>query len=207
MPVVRPQSPDFPLQFRTVCADVKPEPYPWYALRVKSNCERAASCSLCGQGYEEFLPTYQSQRRGKNGRRDIQLPMFPGYVFCRLDIQNRLPILKTPGVVHIVGFGNNFIPLAEHEIETVRTIVNSELTGAPWPFLQVGQQVRIVRGPLEGIEGIILRFKNSFRLIVSVTLLQRSVAVEIDGSWARPIGRVPRMQPVSSVGLAVSKIA
>ena len=162
---------------------------PWYAVRVKSNFEHTVSTHLRARGYEEFLPTYQARRRWSDRIKEIQVPLFGGYVFCRLEASNRLPVLTTPGVVHLVGVGRTPYPVAEDEIKAVRRIVESELMARPWPFLRVGQRVQLVRGPLAGVEGILTKFKGNYRLVVAVQLLQRSVAVEIEGDWARPCGQ------------------
>jgi len=162
---------------------------PWYAARVKSNFEHAVSRHLRARGYEEFLPTYRARRRWSDRIKEIQVPLFGGYVFCRLEAGNRLPVLTTPGVVHLVGIGKTPCAVAEDELEAVRRIVESELLARPWPFLQLGQHVELVRGPLAGVEGILTKFKGNYRLVVSVQLLQRSVAVEIEGDWVRPRGR------------------
>jgi transcription antitermination factor NusG len=114
------------------------------------------------------------------------VPLFPGYTFCRFNAERRLPILQIPGVVNIVSFGNHPAPIPENEISTVRSVVETDLAVRPWPFLQVGQKVRIQKGPLAGVEGFLVEFKHSFRLVVSVTLLNRSVAAEVDGSWVKP---------------------
>jgi transcription antitermination factor NusG len=119
--------------------------------------------------------------------------LFPGYVFCRVHMHNRLPVLTTPGVVSIIGAGKEPLPVSEEEIEAVRTIVKSKLFASPWPFLRVGEEVEITRGPLTGVRGIFVKIKTNFRLVVSVTLLRRSVAVEIDGDWACPIPRNGRV--------------
>jgi transcription antitermination factor NusG len=171
---------------------------PWFALRVKSNYEQAVAHALHCKEYEEFLPTYTARRRWSDRLKEVQRPLFAGYVFCRLDTNDRLPGLTTPGVVGIVGVGKTPLPIPTEDIEAVRTIVNSDLLVTPWPFLQVGQKVRIVQGPFTDVEGILLKFKTRWRLVVSIALLQRSVAVEIDGHWVEPSApdcRYPLAQP------------
>ena len=160
----------------------------WYALRVRSNCERTAWLSLSQKGLETFLPTYRSIRRRWDRTVRLEIPLFPGYLFCRFDFHRRLPILMTPGVVHIVGGAAEPSPVPEEEIAAVRAIVDSCLRAEPWPFLKVGELVRIVDGPLRGIEGILVGLRDKQRLVVSITLLQRSVAVLIDAVWAKPLG-------------------
>jgi transcription antitermination factor NusG len=118
---------------------------------------------------------------------DVELPLFPGYLFCRFDYQRRLPILMSPGIVHIVGGSIAPEPVPEVEIATVRAVVESHLRAEPWPFLEMGQRVRIFGGPLAGVEGLLVDSKGRHRLVVSITLLQRSIAAEIDARWVRPV--------------------
>jgi transcription antitermination factor NusG len=118
--------------------------------------------------------------------KELELPLFSGYVFCRFDPNKRLPVLTTPGVSYIVGVGRTPVPVSEAEIHAVRVIVDSGITAEPWPFLEAGNNIRIEDGPLFGIEGIMLKRKQDHRIVVSVTLLRRSVAVELDARWVRP---------------------
>ena len=161
--------------------------YPWFALRVRSRYENTVATFLGGKGYEWFLPLYKSRRAWSDRIKEIQLPLFPGYVFCRFDLQRRLPILTTPGVVSVVGIGRCPVPIDDAEIAAIQTSVRSGLSSRPWPFLEIGQRVRVEYGPLCGLEGILLDFKGQRRLVLSVTLLQRSVAVEVDGAWVMAI--------------------
>jgi transcription antitermination factor NusG len=160
----------------------------WYAIRVRSRSEPLVSMLLRDKGYEEFLPLYRSSRRWSDRVKQIDLPLFPGYLFCRLDANERLPILKTPGVISFVGLGKIPVPVSEEEVSAVETIVRSGLAALPWPFLTVGQRILIEHGPLSGLEGIALNVDKKFRLVVSVPLLQRSVTVEIERRWVRPVG-------------------
>jgi transcription antitermination factor NusG len=152
------------------------------------------STTLRGKGYQEFFPLYRSRRRWSDRTKELELPLFPGYSFCQFDVNDRLPILTTPGVIGIVGAGKIPVPVDDDEIEAIRTILRSGLVAQPWPFLRVGSKVYIEGGPLAGLEGIVTSTDKVYRLIVSVSLLQRSVAVEIDREWARPIpnGMGPR---------------
>jgi transcription antitermination factor NusG len=161
--------------------------FQWFALLVKSQHEKSVAWALHGKGYEELLPLYIVRRRWSDRIKQLALPLFPGYVFCRFDLNRRLSILVTPGVLQVVGAGKVPLPVEEREIAAIRSIVNSGLLAEPWPFLRLGQRVRIERGSLEGVEGILLAVKKPYRLIVSVTLLQRSVAVELDQDWATPL--------------------
>jgi transcriptional antiterminator NusG len=167
------------------------ETQPWFAVRVRSNHERVSAIHLRERGYEEFAPSYQTERRWSDRRKRIEQFLFPGYVFCRFDVEHRLPVLTAPGVVGLVGFGKIPCPVPDHEIEYVRSLIKSGLLVTPWPFLQVGQQVVIEHGPLTGVEGILQQVKGKFRLVVSINMLQRSVSTEIDRDWVRPIGKPP----------------
>jgi len=161
--------------------------YPWFAVRVRSKHERYASVHLRDRGYEEFCPAYKAQRQWSDRRKISDSFLFPGYVFCRFNPQDRLPVLTVPGVVGLVGFGGGPSAIPDHEIEQVRAMVGSGLLVTPWPFLEKGQTVLIERGPLAGIEGILEKVKGSYRLVVSICLLQRSVSTEIDRIWVRPL--------------------
>jgi transcription termination/antitermination protein NusG len=165
--------------------------HPWFALRVRSNHERVAAMYLREQHYEEFCPAYKSERQWSDRKKTVEQFLFPGYVFCRLNPNDRLPILMMPGVVNVVGFGNKPAAIPDQEIEQVRRMVRSGLLVTPWPFLNVGQPVVLERGPLAGVEGILQEIKKTFRLVVSVHLLQRSVSTEVDRAWVRPITALP----------------
>lgn len=159
----------------------------WFALQVKQRYEQLTSTALRNRGYEEFLPLYKCRRRWSDRIKQLDLPLFPGYLFCKLDPNDRLPILTTPGVILVVGIGKIPVPVEESELAAVRSIVASQLPAQPWPFLSAGQPVRIDAGPLRDVEGVFLNHKNQWRLVVSVTILQRSVAVEVDSDWVTPL--------------------
>jgi len=165
---------------------------PWFALQVRSRYEKNVATFLGGKGYEWFLPTYVSRRRWSDRTKDLEVPLFPGYLFCRFDPQQRLPIVKTPGLISIVGTAKIPVPVDAAEIAALRTLVNSDLSRQPWPFLQVGQRVRIECGALAGLEGILIQVKGRDRIVLSVSLLQRSVAAEIESSWVTPIRSQPQ---------------
>jgi transcription antitermination factor NusG len=182
------------LQMIQSAALSRPGNLPWYAIQIQARLGSIASATLRGKGYEEFLPLYRSRRRWSDRIKELERPLFPGYLFCRFDVSDRLmPILTTPGVIGIVGAGKSPVPVDDQEIEAVRAVLRSGLMVQPWPFLSVGSRVYIEGGPLAGLEGIITNTDKVYRLIVSVNLLQRSVAVEIDREWARPVA--DRMGP------------
>ncbi|MCU1241312.1 MAG: transcriptional activator RfaH [Candidatus Acidoferrum typicum] len=154
--------------------------YPWFALQVRMRHETGVADHLQGKGYEWFLPLYKAQRRWSDRVKEVQAPLFPGYLFCRFNPHDRLPILKTPGVTQIVGYNHVPVPVDEQEIQAIRTLVASGVSNFPCPYLEVGSKVRIEAGALRGLEGILMDLKGKRRLVLSITLLQRSVAVEID---------------------------
>ena len=180
--------------------------FPWFALRVRSQCENSVAAVLAGKGYEWFLPRYKSRRVLSDRIKEIQLPLFPGYVFCRFDPDRRLPIVTIPGFVSVVGMGKSPIPIDDAEIAGIQAAVRSGLPSQPWPFLQIGQRVRINYGPLCDLEGILLDFRGQSRLVLSVTLLQRSVAVNVDAAWVNPIPQKARVLD-SPVKFSASLIA
>ena len=164
-----------------------PQSHRWFAVRVKSNFERLTALHLGQRGYDSFLPTYTTRTRWSDRLKNIVRPLFPGYVFCGFDPAFRLPILTTPGVVQIVGIGKEPVPVDNAELESVWKALQSGLAVHPWPFLQLGERVVVEHGPLVGIEGKVIQFKSSYRLVVSIHLLQRSVAAEIERAWIRPV--------------------
>jgi transcription antitermination factor NusG len=159
----------------------------WFAIRVRSNFERVTVLHLRERGYEEFAPSHQTDRLWSDRRKRVDEFLFPGYVFCRFDVAQRLPVLTVPGVVGLVGFGKVPSPIPDVEIESIRSMVDSGFLVTPWPFMRRGQPVIIERGPLAGVEGILEQVKGKFRLVVSICLLQRSVSTEVDRNWVRPI--------------------
>ena len=160
---------------------------PWYALQVRPRFEKIIASTLLNKGYEGFLPLYRHRSRWSDRMKEVQLPLFPGYLFCRLDLNHRLPVMVTPGVMHIVGIGSTPHPVEEDEIASLQSIVISGLQPEPRSYLNIGERVRVEIGPLSGTEGILLSLKGSTRLVVSVSLLQRSVSVEVDESWVVPV--------------------
>lgn len=159
----------------------------WYAVSVRSNFERIVAHSLGQKGYEILLPTYLSKRRWSDRTKSVECALFPGYLFCHMDLGQRVPLLNTAGVASILGSGRLPLPVRESEIAAIRRIVDSGLPATPWPFLKTGQAVQITHGPLAGVEGIVVTIKNRTRLVVSVELLQRSLTVEIEREWAEPM--------------------
>lgn len=159
----------------------------WFALRVKPRAEKMVATIARNKGFEEFVPLYQCRRRWSDRFTLVELPLFPGYVFCRINPQFRLPLLTIPGALHLVGLGRVPVPIDDAEIDAIRLLVQSGLRAEPWPFLDVGQRVRLEVGPLMGLEGIFVEARRPHRIVVSVSLLRRSVAVEIDRDWVTPL--------------------
>jgi transcription antitermination factor NusG len=161
-------------------ADLFAQQLPWYGIRTRSNQERMVVAGLEGRGYEPYLPLYLPNARRPNVLTKSELPLFPGYVFCRFDVKKRLPILMTSGVVSVVGCGREPVAIPNYEIEAVKAVLRSGLPAEVCPYLVEGQRVRVTNGSLEGVEGILLKKKSQFRMVVSLTMLQRSISVEID---------------------------
>jgi transcription antitermination factor NusG len=167
----------------------------WFAVQAKTTHEKRVASLLGYQDYECFLPLYTCRRRWSDRIKQVELALFPGYVFCRFDYQRRGPILRTPSVTGIVGMGGRPAPIDPDEIEAIDRATRSGMGMRPHPFLQVGQYVRIDGGSLDGLEGMIADTSRRKRLVISVTLLQRSVSVDIDSGCVTPI-RAPRTQVV-----------
>lgn len=141
---------------------------------------------------ENFLATYRVRRHADGKPRMVELPLFPGYVFARFDYNDRLPVLTAPGIVNIVSFCGVPAPVDEQELAAVQAIVSSKVGAQPYPFLSQGRRVAIDHGPLRGLEGFVVQVKNQFRIVASVTMLQRSVSIEVEREWIRPVGSAPR---------------
>lgn len=153
----------------------------WYALSVRPRHETAVESILINKGYETFLPLHQSKREWSDRRKVLSLPLFPGYVFCRLDLSTRtVPVISTPGVLRIVGCGSTPIPVDDKEISSIQSLVESGWPLQSHGYLHSGCKVRIMQGPLTGVEGIFCAAKNQCQVVLSISLLQRSVAVLVD---------------------------
>jgi transcription antitermination factor NusG len=164
---------------------------PWFALQTRSNFEKVTATILEGKGLEVYCPSFRSRRRWSDRVKEVDQPLFPGYIFCRFDPDNRLPVLITPGVLSIVGRARTPEPIPDEEIRSVQQIMRSGVMAGPWPFLHVGERVMIEKGCLTGTQGILLKFKGSHRIVVSISLLQRSIAAEIDIDSVRVIRPSP----------------
>jgi transcription antitermination factor NusG len=154
----------------------------WYALRVKPRFEKMVSCGLRGKGYDEFLPLSHSQRKHNGRTRTVDLPLFPGYLFCRFDAKKRLPIMTSPGVLYVVTQGDKLAPVRDEDIASVRIALESGLPVASHQYLP-GNRVRVLAGPLTGVEGVVTRVTGKCRVVISVEMLMQSVSVDIAADW------------------------
>jgi transcription antitermination factor NusG len=167
---------------------------PWWALYTRHQHEKTVADVLMSKGFDVFLPVYESVRRWKDRRKVLSLPLFPGYVFVRGRPTRRLHVLSTPGVHMILCRGEETATIPEEEIESIRRTISGNFVVEPHPFLKCGDRVRVTRGSLSGVEGILIRKKNVFRLVLSVEMLAQSVAVEIDAADVEPVA--PRASAV-----------
>lgn len=152
----------------------------WFAVRVRSNFERVTAQSLDVRGISCFLPIYKARRQWSDRVKEVELPLFSGYVFCQVSGRRFLPLLETPGVVHVVGTGSSPVPVEDHEMDALFRISGSGQETMPWPYLAVGHRVRLRTGALKGVEGILSNVDGRHRVIVTIELLQRAVAVSVD---------------------------
>jgi transcription antitermination factor NusG len=159
----------------------------WFVLTSKTRHEKAVAETLRGKGLESFVPLYRLRRQWTDRVQPVDLPLFPGYVFCRFAYAGRLGVLSTPGVTSLVSFSDTPTPVTDDEISRIRTIEASGLPSQPWPYVRVGQRARIEGGALAGLEGVLIREKDVLRVVVSVELLHRGVAVEIDRGMIRAV--------------------
>lgn len=165
----------------------------WFALRVTPRHDKSVALMLRNNGFEECLPLYRSRRKWADRFKTVDLPLFPGYVFCKFNPCSLVPILNTPGVIDIVRAGRTLLTVEEREIENLKALAGSGVQSEPWPYLEVGQKVRIQSGPLYGLEGLLVEVRRAPRLVLSVALLQRSVLVVIDREWVTPC--TPAVRP------------
>jgi transcription antitermination factor NusG len=163
----------------------------WYAVQCKRNHERVVQTHLEHRGYETFLPLYKSRRRWSDRVKELEMPLFSGYLFCELNPQNRLKVVTAPGVIRIVGVGKTPVPVDDHEMASLRTIVDSQLETEPHDYMHIGDTVTIEQGPLRGLSGILMEIRDRHQLVVGVSLLRRSVAVTIHRDWAVPVEMPP----------------
>ena len=172
----------------------------WFALQVKTRHERVTAEYLMSKGYEAFAPLAIEPKGGYGGIPGPNSPLFPGYVFSKFDPRFRLPILTTPKVRCIVGYGHSPAPINVSEIEAIRDVTYLKLVAKPCPYLTEGARVRITRGPLKGVQGILVQFRSSYRVVLSVSLIRQSIRIEMDPSLLAedPLPQVSRWYQVAS---------
>lgn len=181
--------------------------WPWYAAYIKHQHEKAACGLLTGKGFEVFLPLYSAEHRWKDRTKVVSLPVFPCYLFVRTDFERKLDILQTPGVFWLIESGGRPCEVPSSEIEAIRKITQSLEKVEPHPYLKCGDYVRVRQGALAGIEGVLIRVKNRYRIVVSVDLLQKAVAVEVDISSVERIcggGETPSLLRQQNSGALLS---
>lgn len=165
----------------------------WYAFRVRPRHEKTASAQLREKGYTEFLPLVREQRKWGNRRATVDAPLFPGYIFCQAQRSTIYPILNLPAVVDVVRAGSQPLPAVREEIDALKRAVDANLLMEPWTYTEVGQPVCITSGPLMGLTGIVVEVRQTQRLVLSVSLLSRSVLVEVDRDSIVKTGTSPAL--------------
>ena len=166
----------------------------WYAGYTASRHEKRVAEHLEQRGVQHFLPLYDTIRRWNNGRHRVQLPVFPGYVFIRLALRDRLRVFEIPGFVRLVGFSSVPVPLPDSEINAMQQAFKQGIHAEPHPYLSTGSHVEIVRGPLQGMRGILLRRQGPWRVVLSVDLIMRSMAVEVDADDVVSVVNGPKLK-------------
>ena len=152
----------------------------WYALTVPYQHERQTEKALQSKGLETLVPLYRSRRFWSDRVKEIELPLFAGYVLCQFDLTDRIRVLDTPGVSKIVGFGGAVTAIEDCEVAGIQRLVALKVPLSPWPYLEAGDRVKVEHGPMRGLEGTLLRTKDTMHLVIGVELLRRAVAVEVD---------------------------
>lgn len=183
-----------------------PDASHWWAVYTRHQHERVVADMLSAKGFEVFLPLYESTRRWKDRRMVLSLPLFPCYLFVRGGLDRKLQVVTTPGLHMILYRGEQVATIPDQEIEAIQRAVEGSSRVEPHPFLKCGARVRVKRGSLEGVEGILIRKKNLFRLVLSVDMLAQSVAVEVHASDVEPCGRAEAVD-VSPVNLDRSRFS
>ena len=170
---------------------------PWWALYTRHQHEKTVAEMLSNKGFDVFLPLYDSMRRWKDRNKLLSLPLFPGYVFVRGGLSRKLQVVTTPGVHMILYRGEQVAIIPDPELQAIRSAVDGHYRVEPHPFLKCGDRVRVMRGSLDGVEGILTRKKNYVRLVLSVEMLAQSVAVEVNAADVEPLSP-PRFAPAAA---------
>ncbi|MCU1265440.1 MAG: transcriptional activator RfaH [Acidobacteria bacterium] len=158
----------------------------WYAIRTRSNYEKIAARVLEARGFEHYLPLYGVRKRWSDRVVETKIPLFAGYLFCKFDVRRRWPILSTPGVASIVSYAGKPATISDLEIEAIQTVLSCGRRVEPCPYLVEGQLIQVNRGPLKGLQGILIK-KLNYRIVISIQMLRRSLAVEIDPDCITPV--------------------
>jgi len=161
----------------------------WYAGYTAARHEKRVAGHFLQRGVEHFLPLYEATHRWNNGRHRVQLPLFPGYIFVRIALKDRLRVLEVPGFVRLVGFNSLPCPLPESDINKMMDALNKGVLAEPYPYLTPGTRVEVRNGPLQGMRGILLRRQNKYRVVISVDLIMRSMIVEVEAGDVVPLGK------------------
>jgi transcription antitermination factor NusG len=174
----------------------------WFALTVKPQHEKSVAEQLAAKALDSYLPLYRAKRRWSDRVKVIELPLFSRYVFCQFGFEDRFKVLQITSVNKIVGFGGQPCPVDDQVIRDLKAVVGSGLPCRPWPFIRIGQRVSICEGPLAGTEGILVREKSGYRVVINVELLNRGVAVEVERDLVRPCKEifVPQLNRSASFG-------
>jgi transcription antitermination factor NusG len=159
----------------------------WYAVYTRAQHEKRVAQLLAQRSVENFLPVYETVHRWKDRKVSLQMPLFPGYLFVRIALIDRLRVLQVPSVVRLVGFNGGPTALADEEVEGLRRALAEGVRAEPHPYLRVGRLVRITAGPLAGREGILKRWKGDLRVVLSTDLIQRSILVDVDARCVVPV--------------------
>jgi len=174
-------------------ADTADLTWRWFAVFVKARSEMSVATALGTKGFEQFVPTHRESHQWSDRLKHVEIPLFTRYVFCRFDGRFRLPVLTTPGVISIVGTPAGPAVIEQQEIDALKQVQSSGATCHPWPFLQSGTRVRVRRGALSGVEGLFVRSRKGDRLVLSVMVLERSVAVEVDATSIECVPERPQL--------------
>lgn len=176
------------MQATEILQSETPDALPWWAVYTRHQHEKVVAEMLAAKDFEVFLPLYESTRRWKDRRMVLSMPLFPCYVFVRGGIGRKLQVVTTPGIHTILYRGENVAVIPDQEIQAIQKAIDGSCCVEPHPFLKCGMRVRVIRGSLEGVEGILTRKKNLFRLVLSVDMLAQSVSVEVDSGDVEPCG-------------------
>jgi len=180
--------------------------WPWYVILTRAGSEKFVTLQLENAGYECYLPMGRFAQKLGNRTRALEVLFMPGCLFCRMNPRERLTVLTTPGVIQIVGVGSSLVPIHEADIAAIRRVEKSMLPTTPWPYMQAGQRAEIVTGPLKGLMGIVVESKSGTKLVLSIDILERSIAVEVDEKWisdAADEGPLSRRASMRSKSIAI----